>query len=255
LKANELWTAYAAGEGRARESAREALLNNHLGLVHFVARQVFRNLSSEVDFDDLVSAGTLGLIGALESFEVSRGLAFSTFAAPRIRGAILDELRREDHASRSVRRKARDLGTAREQLMRTLGRPPRDHELAAQLDVDTARIWQWESEIEGAMLVSLERPPADDDDRPAAPVDMLAGEGPTIDELLCHEQEVGVLAEALDALNEQQRIVMTLYYYEELKLNEIAMVLGVTESRVSQIRSKALACLRAAMAPRLDAVA
>ncbi len=251
MKFNELWTAYAAGS----ESARDALLTGHLGLVHFVARQVFRNLSSAVDLDELVSAGTLGLIGALESFDRSRGLAFSTFAAPRIRGAILDELRRQDHVSRSVRRKARALGAAREELMRTLGRHPLDRELAARLDLDIPRVWRWQREIEGAVLVPLERPVSTRDEESAAPVDMLCGEGPGIDELLNHEQEVGLLAAALATLNDQQRIVLTLYFYEELRLNEIAVVLGVTESRVSQIRSKALVRLRAEMTPRLEAVA
>lgn len=251
MKANELWTDYADGS----ESAREALLTEHLGLVHFVARQVFRSLSSEVDFDELVSAGTLGLIGALESFDRGRGLAFSTFAAPRIRGAILDELRRQDHVSRSVRRKARALGAAREALMRTLGREPVDHEVAAQLDLDIPRVWRWQREVEGSFLVSLERPTAGHDEESAAPADMLSADGPGIDELLNHEQEVGVLAGALAALNEQQRTVLTLYYYEELKLTEIALVLGVTESRVSQIRTKALARLRTELTPRLEAVA
>ena len=89
---NAMWTAYAAGDS----NARDALLREHLGLVHFVARQVFRKLSTEADLDDLLGAGTLGLIGALESFDRARGLAFSTFAAPRIRGSILDDLRRQD---------------------------------------------------------------------------------------------------------------------------------------------------------------
>ena len=248
LKVNELWTEYSAGS----ESARDALLTQHLGLVHFVARQVSQSLSSDVDFNELLSAGTLGLIGALESFDRSRGLAFSTFAAPRIRGAILDELRRQDHASRSVRRKARAIGAAREELIRALERMPVDHELAAHLSVDIPRIRRWQSEIEGAMLVSLDGSSADPDGRSAAPGEMLCGDGPGADELLNHEQEVTLLGEALDRLNEQQRIVLTLYYYEELRLNEIAMVLGVTESRVSQIRTKALAKLRAELAPRLQ---
>ena len=251
MKVNELWTEYAAGS----EGAREALLAQHLGLVQFVARQIFRSLSAEVDFDELLSAGTLGLIGALESFDRSRGLAFSTFAAPRIRGAILDELRRQDHVSRSVRRKARAIGAARQALTRTLGREPADHELAMQLDLDIPRVWRWRREIEGAVLVSLERPTSGEYADSAAPGDVLSHDGPAIDDLLNHEQEVGLLAAALAALNEQQRIVLTLHYYEELKLSEIAAVLGVTESRVSQIRTKALARLRTAMAPQLDAVA
>ena len=251
MKANGLWTAFAAGD----ISARGALLTEHLGLVHFVARQIFRNLSSEADFDELLSAGTLGLIGALESFDRGRGLAFSTFAAPRIRGAILDELRRQDHVSRSVRRKAREIGAAREELMRTLGRPPADEEIATQLNIDLARVWRWQSDIEGAVSVSLDRTASDGDGQSAAPGDTLFDEGPAIDELLNHEQEVDLLKQALLDLNAQERTVLTLCYYEELKLHEIATVLGVTESRVSQIRTKALARLRARMKPVLDAVA
>ena len=251
MDANSLWKAYAAGD----DDAREALLAEHLGLVHFVARQLARSLSSDADFDELLGAATLGLIGAMESFDVSRGLAFSTFAAPRIRGAILDELRRQDHASRSVRRKARQLGAAREDLARTLGRQPADRELAIHLGLDIPRVWRWETEIEGAMLVSLERSPADDADRFAAPGDSLFDESASIDEILDQEERVALLAHALAELNEHERTVLTLSYYEELKLHQIATVLGVTESRVSQIRTKALARLRAAMAPRLAAVA
>ena len=251
MNAKSLWNAYAGGDA----AAREALLVEHLGLVHFVARQLARTLTSEIDFDELLSAGTLGLIGAMESFDTARGLAFSTFAAPRIRGAILDELRRQDHVSRSVRRKARELGAAREELARTLGRPAADRELAIHLDMDIPRVWRWESEIEGAVLVSLEPRPGDGADRSPAPADILFDESPSIDDVIEREERVALLAHALGALNEQERTVLTLYFYEELKLQEIATVLGVTESRVSQIRTKALGRLRVAMAPRLLAVA
>jgi RNA polymerase sigma factor for flagellar operon FliA len=251
LDANSLWNSFAEGDG----DAREALLAEHLGLVHFVARQLSRKLSSEADFDELLSAGTLGLIGAMESFDLSRGLAFSTFAAPRIRGAILDELRRQDHVSRSVRRKARELGAAREELAHVLGRPPADRELAIRLNMDIPKVWRWESEIEGAVMVSLEGRPGDHDDRFHAPADTLFDASPSIDEILDQEERVALLAHALTELGEQDRTVLTLNYYEGLKLHEIATVLGVTESRVSQIRAKALARLRGAMAPRLAAVA
>ena len=251
MDASSLWTAYAAGSAEARDE----LLVEHLGLVHFVARQLSRKLSSDADFDEMLGAGTLGLIGAMESFDVSRGLAFSTFAAPRIRGAILDELRRQDHASRSVRRKARELGAAREELARTLGRPAADRELAIRLNMDIPKVWRWESEIEGAVLVSLDPRPDDDHERSLAPAELLFDESPSIDEIIDREERVALLANALAQLNDQERTVLTLNYYEALKLHEIAAVLGVTESRVSQIRTKALARLRAAMAPRLAAVA
>jgi len=246
-----MWTAYAAGNSEARD----ALLRQHLGLVHFVARQVFRKLSTEADFDDLLGAGTLGLIGALESFDQNRGLAFSTFAAPRIRGSILDDLRRLDHVSRSVRRKARELAAARAELARTLGRPHVDRELAIRLDLDIPRLWRWESEVEGAMMVSLDRMPGDRDDEAPALTDTLFADGPTIEDVLEREEQVALLAQALAGLNGQEQTVLTLSYYEGLKLHEIATVLGVTESRVSQIRTKALAKLRSEISPRLAAVA
>ena len=251
MDANSLWNAFAEGDA----NARDALLAEHLGLVHFVARQLSRKLSSEADFDELLSAGTLGLIGAMESFDLARGLAFSTFAAPRIRGAILDELRRQDHVSRSVRRKARELGAAREELAHSLGRAPADRELAIRLNMDIPKVWRWESEIEGAVMVSLDRSPGDDHDRFSAPAEILFDASPSIDEILDEEERVALLANALSELGEQDRTVLTLSYYEGLKLHEIATVLGVTESRVSQIRTKALARLRGAMAPRLAAVA
>ena len=246
MDASELWIAYAEGD----QDAREQLLTAHLGLVHFVARRILRNLSSEADLDELLSAGTLGLVSALESFDASRGHAFSTFAAPRIRGAILDELRRQDHVPRSVRRKTRDIGGVQEKLMRTLGRAPDDKEIAAELDVDLPTLWRWQGEIEAAVLVPLDGAPTKDEGRGAPPAASLFDDtAPTAEDRLIHEQEVDTLKDALRCLNEQERVVISLYYYEELNLREIATVLEVTESRISQIRTKALGKLRQALAP------
>src|ERR1044071_9479205 len=121
-----MWQALANGDAVARET----LLKEHLSLVHHVARQLPRSLAAPADFDELVSCGTIGLMSALDAFDASRGLAFSTFAVPRIRGAILDELRRQDHVPRSIRRKTREISAARETLMRALGRAPEDKEVA-----------------------------------------------------------------------------------------------------------------------------
>ena len=237
---------------------RERLLTDHLGLVHHVARQVSRTLTVDVEFDELVSAGTMGLMNALDNFDASRGLAFSTFAAPRIRGSILDELRRQDHVSRSVRRRTREIGAARESLMRVLGRAPGDREVAEHMGVDVETFWRWSGDVEGTVLVPLdERPGGDDrDGRAAAPAEFLAGETHRdIEDRLNLGQEVEILRGAILRLKEQERIVLTLYYYEELKLHEIAAILELTESRVSQIRSKALARLRGEMAPLREKVA
>jgi RNA polymerase sigma factor for flagellar operon FliA len=247
-----LWQAFHDGSDRARTQ----LLEEHLGLVHHVARQVSRTLAVRADFDELVSAGAIGLMTALEGFDPSRGLAFSTFAAPRIRGAILDELRKQDHVPRSIRRKTREISAAREALMRGTGIAPDDSALADKLGIDLDTLWRWQSEIEGAHHVSLERSPSDRDSQQPAPVDVLAGaEEHGVEEQLTHEQEVAHLKDALLDLKEQERVVLSLYYFEELKLHEIARILELTESRVSQIRSKALGKLRVTLRPMRDRVA
>lgn len=247
-----LWQAFRE---KADPDARDRLLNEHLGLVHHVARQMSRTLAADVDFDELVSSGTMGLMSALESFDLSRGLAFSTFAAPRIRGAILDELRRQDHVPRSIRRKSREIGAAREELTRTLGYAPEDRELAAHLDIDVETLWRWQADVEGIFHLPIDRP-ANDDDRRASPKDVLPGSsGTQIEDEINLKQEVGVLRDAIMRLKEQERVVLSLYYFEELKLHEIATILELTESRVSQIRSKAITKLRAEMAPLREQVA
>src|ERR671937_682649 len=247
-----LWQALASGD----HSARERLLTAHLSLVHHVARQVSRSLAANFDFDELVSAGTIGLMSALDSFDVSRGLAFSTFAVPRIRGAILDELRRQDHVPRSVRRKTREIAAAREALTRALGRPPEDREIAEHIKVDLETLWRWKADLEGAVHVPLDRSAGDRDGYSHAPAELLSGdEEDAIEEKLTFTQEVEFLRDAILRLKQQERTVLTLYYFEELKLHEIATILELTESRVSQIRSKALAKLRSELAPLREAVA
>jgi RNA polymerase sigma factor for flagellar operon FliA len=224
--------------------------------VHFVARQVTRGLGVELEFDELVSAGTLGLMTALKSFEPDRGLAFSTFATPRIRGAILDELRRQDHVPRSIRRKTREINGAREALGRETSSVPSDRETAAQLGVDVDTLWRWQADVEGAVHLPLDQSaPSADETAPTQGEILAADADEGADEHLNHEQEVGLLRSAILALKEQERTVLSLYYFEELKLHEIATILNLTESRVSQIRSKALAHLRVKLAPMRENVA
>ncbi|MDB4879850.1 MAG: polymerase sigma factor, FliA/WhiG family [Gemmatimonadetes bacterium] len=239
------WASFSAGD----VDARDALLTENLSLVHHVARQLARSLAGEADYDELVSAGTLGLIAALQSFDASRGLAFSTFAVPRIRGSILDELRRQDHVPRSVRRKAREIAAARESLGRTLGRCAEDSEIAEHLGVDVHTVWRWQADVEGAMHVSLDRPSGERDGGTPAPADFLSASDEAADDRLSREQEVVILREAILRLKDQERTVLTLHYFEGLNLHEIADVIGLTQSRVSQIRSKALGRLRESMAP------
>jgi RNA polymerase sigma factor FliA len=242
MESSALWKALARGDA----AARDALLQENLSLVHHVARQLSRALAAPADFDELVSCGTIGLMNALDAFDVSRGLAFSTFAVPRIRGAILDELRRQDHVPRSIRKKTRDIGAARETLTRIFGRPATDRELAEHLGIDIDTLWRWQAETESAVQVSLDQS-ASDNGESSGPMPLepyaIDNEG-AIDEQISREQEQRIVREAILKLKDQERIVLTLYYFEELKLHEIAEVLGLTESRVSQIRAKALGKLR-----------
>lgn len=239
-----LWRAFADGD----DAARDRLLQTHLGLVYHVARQMSGTLSVQIEFEELVSFGTLGLIKALETFEVERGLSFTTFAAPRIRGAILDELRRQDHVPRSIRKKSREMSAAWETLVSERSEAPADRDLAERMGIEVETLWRWQREVEGAVYMSTDT--YSDEDRSSNPAELLAGmSGDDIEDDITREEEVSRLRTALLRLKEQERTVLTLYYFEELKLHEVARILGLTESRVSQIRSKAILKLRGEMAP------
>jgi len=228
-------------------SEREALLNQHVGLVHHVARQLARRLSTQAELDELVSAGMLGLIHAVDSFDKHRGLSFSTYAVPRIRGAILDELRKQDHVPRNVRRRTRDVSRAREALSNALRRSPTEDEVALLMGVPAEQLRRWELDAEGAALQSLDQPVRME---PATATlgDTIADERVTsLDELLSREQEVSLLKGAIARLREQERTVLALNFYEELKLQEIASVLGLSVCRISQIRTAALQKLRVSL--------
>lgn len=237
------------GDHPVDADARQQLISRHLRLVRHVARQVQRKLPREAEYGDLLSAGTIGLMQAVDNFDPARGLAFSTFAAPRIRGAILDDLRRWDRVPRSMRRKQRQMSEAREALRAELRRDPTTDELARRLGVDRETAWQWEVDANGSQQLSLDQRLRTEDGVGATPLDILVGdEGRGVEVGLEREEKVALLKQAITELPERERTVLALYYYEDLKLREIAEVLGVTESRVSQIRSHAVNTLRGSLA-------
>ncbi len=242
-----LWQRY---RGTGDPAARTQLLDRYLGLVHHVARQVAARVSDVVEVDDLVSAGTLGLVQALEGFDLSRGLAFSTFAMRRIRGSILDELRSRDWVPRSVRAKGRQMAAAVAQLEGKLGRAPEPKEVAGVLSLDLETYWRWREEIDGAVLVSLDGSVTLDHAESASLEETMGDPNAQMPgERLSQEETVAGLRHAIGMLPPKERTVLALYYYEELNLRQIAEVLHVTESRVSQIRTQALKRLRQRMAP------
>jgi len=216
---------------------RERLLTRYLPLVHHVAKQVQPTLVIDTEFPELVSAGTIGLMHALESYDSERGVAFSTYAVPRIRGAMLDDYRRRDPVPRSVRRKQRAIGVVRKDLAREFGRPAQDSEVARELEINVDTLTRWERQLQQAFPVSLDQPADPGAYYGARMEEILPGDtfGP-VDEFLTHKEEVHIFRQELDKLNEQQKVVLSLYYLEELKIRDIADVMGVTASRISQIR-------------------
>jgi RNA polymerase sigma factor for flagellar operon FliA len=230
-----------------KPAEREALLAENVGLVHHVARQLANRLSTAVELDELVSAGSLGLVQAVDAFDRSRGLSFSTYAVPRIRGAILDELRKQDHVPRNVRRRTREMSRAKEALAGSLRRQPTVEELSAQLSVPTEMVRRWELDAEGANVCSLDRPGRAAVGSASLAETMTDDRTIGVDDILNHEQEVARLKQAIASLKEQERTVLALNFFEELKLQEIATVLGLSVCRISQIRTAALAKLRVAL--------
>jgi RNA polymerase sigma factor for flagellar operon FliA len=236
----ELWQRY---RGTACPEARRELLELYIGLVHHVAREMSRRTRA-VELDDLVSAGTFGLIRALDSFDLSRGLAFSTYAVRRIRGAILDDLRSQDWAPRAIRIKARRLQVATTALEYRLGRTPRPEEVAAQLEIDVSTYWRWRDDTGTRTVMSYEGEPGNREGGTALQEVIPDADATDAAEALGREEEVRILRDAIGRLPEKERTVMALYYYEEMNQRQIAEVMHVTESRVSQIRTQALKRLR-----------
>lgn len=233
--------------GAVRDQDVTVLTEQHVGLVHHVARQLARRLHDKVDLNELVSAGAVGLMQAAASYEPARGLTFSTYAVPRIRGSMLDELRRHDPMSRGSRRKARSISAARETLVHRLGREPRSSEVAVQLDVSVETLRQWEIDVDGAIEVSLDVAPRSlrDEGHVTAASAIADDSRPSVEDRLGREEEIARLGVAIRSLRVQEQTVLALYFHEELTLQEIARVLGLSASRISQIRGEALAKLRA----------
>jgi RNA polymerase sigma factor for flagellar operon FliA len=246
MNATNLSAARRGSSRRARTRsvvARDALIQQHLGLVHHVARKLASRLSTAADVDEMISAGTFGLLQAVDAFDDARGLSFSTFAVPRIRGAILDELRKQDRVSRNVRRRARDVSRARDALTGALQRTPTELELSSKLHVSPDMLRHWQMDAEWAAFTSLDQPSGRDD--ASALAETIADEdASSIEDVLTHEREVEQVKSALLRLKPQERVVLALNFFEELRLPQIAEVLGVSVCRVSQIRTAALAKLR-----------
>jgi len=236
-----LWARYrSAGD----VAARAQLLDRYLGLVHHVAREIGARTPA-VELEELVSAGTIGLIRALDSFDLSRGLAFSTYAVRRIRGAMLDDLRSRDWIPRSVRAKSRKLMATTASLQAKLGRAPEPREVATALEIDLETYWRWRAAVDGGVMVSFDTSAVSGQHSAVALEESLQDPDALLPgQELDRVEQVEGLKRAIGTLPEKERTVLSLYYYEELNLRQIAEILHVTESRISQIRTQGLRRMR-----------
>ncbi len=222
------------------QDARQELLGRYLGLVHHAAREVAPRVRDAVSLEELVSAGSVGLLQSMDGFDIDRGLAFSTFAMRRIRGAILDDLRARDPLSRADRAHVRALDGAVAALEQKQGRAPTSGEVAQHLGVDHDTVYRWRERSANSGAVSL-------DAEPNGQVLFERVGDDTAEEI--HEsleaaERRGAIQASLDSLPPRERLVVARSYFEERPLREIAAELGVTESRVCQLRAQALNRLR-----------
>ncbi len=242
----ELAALWGEFKGSGSAEARERLILHYAPLVKYVASRVATGLPASVEQADLVSYGMFGLIDALHKFEPERGNKFETYAIPRIKGAIIDELRAMDWVPRSVRFKAREIEKAYADLESMLKRAPSEREVAERLGVSLTELHNVINQISFVSVLALDELLAVGTDRGehVSLMDTLADRSVDPTTGLEGQETRGLLAAAINSLSEREKIVVTLYYFEGLTLAEIGDILGVTESRVCQIHTKAVGQLR-----------
>jgi len=225
---------------------RDELVLEHLPQIKYIAHRIAAKLPPQVELNDLVSAGVLGLLDAIEKFDPSRQVKFKTYAELRIKGAILDSLRSLDWAPRSLRKKSKELERAQKELEQRFGRPATDKEVCEEMGMSLSEFYELVDQIKGLSVGSFNDVASQDDESGGDLLVRYTPDAPDSDPfLLLHKSELrGVLATAIDALPNKERLVVSLYYYDELTMKEIGKVLGVNESRVSQLHSKAMLRLR-----------
>jgi len=229
-----------------KERQKEIALSRYAPLVKYVVDRLVVHLPKSVERDDLVSSAIIGLFDALEKYDPSKGTKFETYAIWRIRGAILDELRSLDWASRSIRRRARGVEEASRDLGQRLGRAATEEEVAEELNLSPVELSRLLDEVHGTALLSLSKSVSTDEDQDFVQLEDIVDDPSQRDALDVIESDEAreVLLETIDRLPEQQRLVVALYYYEEMTLKEIGEALHISESRVSQIHTRAVKTLK-----------
>jgi RNA polymerase sigma factor FliA len=252
MELQDLWKRYKAS---GDERARERLVVAYSPLVKYVAGRMGSGLPAHVEEADLISYGLGGLITAIQRFDLSREIKFETYAITRIRGAIIDELRTLDWVPRSVRARAREFERVNMKLEAKLQRAPTDDEMASQLGISVQDFQDALVQISNSTIVALDElwHVSDASGDQVSLLDTIPDSNAPDPQMLIDQSELrDRIADAIAALPEREKLVVALYYYENLTLREIGEVLGVTESRVSQLHTKAVLRLRSKLAGELD---
>lgn len=247
IDTDNLWNEY---QKKPTQEVREQLILAYAQLVKLVAGRLSMYLGHNVEFDDLVSYGIFGLIDAIDKFDMNKNVKFETYASLRIRGAILDQIRKMDWIPRTVRQRQRKIDEAIKTIEMKTGKAATDEEIAVELGISGDELLGWQSQLKVTNVVSL----SEFEESGQEPIYESANKNRFAQpEEVIEEQELKQkLVEALDLLTEKERRVIELYYYEDLTLKEISLVLEVSESRVSQLHTKALVKMRKVMGTYMD---
>ena len=231
----KLWDEYKKNKS---PDIREKLILEYANLVNLVAGRMGMYLGYTVEYDDLVGYGIFGLIDAIDKFDLTKNVKFETYASLRIRGSILDQIRKMDWVPRTLRQRQKQIDTATAKIEADAGRPATDAEIAKELNIPEEEYTGWKSEIQLSNMLSLDDYLEQSGDSQIEPGGSQRFEQP--EKAVEKEELKQMLVEAMKTLTEKECSVITLYYYEDLKLKEISRILEVSESRVSQLHSKAL---------------
>lgn len=247
LDKEKLWEEYSK---KKSPDIREKLIIEYASLVKLVAGRLSMYLGHNVEYDDLVGYGVFGLIDALDKFDIDKNVKFETYASLRIRGAILDQIRKMDWIPRTVRQKQKKIDDAIKQVEMRTGKTATDEELAVELGISDDELCNWQSQLKVTNVVSLN----EFEETGSEPVmDATHNSHFAQPEDVVSENELKeTLVKALECLTEKERRVIELYYYEEMTLKEISQILEVSESRVSQLHTKGLVKMRKKMGPYMD---
>ncbi len=230
------------------EGNRNRLIEHYLPIVKYTAERIYMKLPEKVDVDDLISAGIFGLMDAIDAYDPERGVKFATYCTPRIRGAILDELRSMDWVPRLVRARAHQLGNATKTLEAHLGRLPTEREIAEELDMNMEEFYRLQRDATAVGLVSLSSNLDTEGDNDICEIDII--EDKKSDDPMVEAQKRDLKNLLNRGLTRAERLILVLYYYEEMTMKEIGATLDLSESRVSQMHSSIIARLKAQMDTR-----